>query len=95
MNLVAGEFSFWALTGDYDSAAGAIDFDGVLQCHFEREKEEFLEHFDDVIVGVFVIVKEDDMVKPAMLFLLGFLNFGPEVRESKGALHRLTLILQN
>src|ERR1039457_4415944 len=57
--LVAGEFGLAQLAGDEHGASGAIHFLGVAVGLVEGEDEDFLEHFDDVIIGMIVVIEED------------------------------------
>ena len=61
MDLIARKFGVRTLTGDHDGAACGIHLDGVLIGGFERQKEQRPQHFDHVIVGVIVVVKQDDV----------------------------------
>ena len=63
MDLVAREFGVRPLTGDHDGAAFDVYLDSVLIGGFERQKEQRAKHLDDVIVGVIVVVKQDDVIE--------------------------------
>jgi hypothetical protein len=63
MDLVACEFGVRSLAGDDDGAAFGVDFDGVLIGGFERQEEERSEHFNNVVIGVVVIIEQDDVVE--------------------------------
>jgi hypothetical protein len=61
MNLVAGELCLRLLAGDNDGFSGSVDLNGVPErCLFGEHKQR-LKHFDYVLVGVFVVVKQNDM----------------------------------
>jgi hypothetical protein len=63
MDLIAREFGVRPLTGNHDGAPLGVYFDGMMIGGFKRQKEQCAEHFDDVIVGVIVVVKQDDVVE--------------------------------
>lgn len=74
MDLIAGVFGLAEFAGDEDGAAGAVYFFGVPVGLVEGENEDLLQHFDDVIVGVIVVIEEDDPVQRDELF--PFEDFG-------------------
>jgi hypothetical protein len=57
--LVTREFGERPFAGDYYGSAGGIDLDGMLKRSLGGESEQFLEHFDHVFVGVFVVVEQN------------------------------------
>src|ERR1039458_2744220 len=63
VDLVAGEFGLAKLAGDERGASGAVLLLGVAVGLVEGEDEDFLQHFDDVIIGVIVVIEEDDAVQ--------------------------------
>ena len=74
MDLIAREFSVRPLTGDYDGAAFGVHLDGVLIGGFEGQKEECSQHFDYVIVGMVVVVEQNDVEQ--LLEALGIAGSG-------------------
>ena len=63
MDLIARVFGLWALTCDDDSAPRGIHLHSVLIGGFERQEEQRSQHLDDVIVGVLVVIQQDDVVE--------------------------------
>ena len=87
VNLVAREFSRRALAGDDDGTAGGIHLDRVLQSGFRGQEKEFLQHLDDIVIGVLVVVKQDDMEKTPMFLALNVFQLGNDF-GSGDILHR-------
>ena len=63
VDLVAGEFGLRELAGDDDGASTGIHLDGMLIRGFEREAEQRPQHFYHVIVGMLVVIEQDDVVE--------------------------------
>jgi len=63
MNLIAAEVGLLTLAGHDDGAAGVVDLYGVIEGLAGGHDEELLKHFDDVFVGMVVVVEENDVEK--------------------------------
>ena len=74
MDLVAREFGMRTLASDHDGAAFGVDLDGVLIGGFDGQEKQGAQHFDDVVIGVIVVVQQDDVVE--RLEALGVLSTG-------------------
>jgi hypothetical protein len=61
LNLIAAELGLIAFASHDDGAAGGVDFDRVAISDLGRHHEYLAEHFDDVIVGVIVVIEQDDV----------------------------------
>lgn len=59
MDLIAGEFGLGKFAGEDDGAAGGINFNGVAEALRGGDEEEAAEHFDDVEVGMVIVVEQD------------------------------------
>ena len=75
MDLVARVFGLRALTRDDNRAPCGIHLHSVLIGGFERQEEERAQHFHHVIVGVLVVVKQDDVVERREAFAFGSSRF--------------------
>jgi hypothetical protein len=80
MDLVARVFSLRALTGDHNGAPRGIHLDRVLIGGFNRQEEQRTKHLHHVIVGVQVVIEQDDMVERGEAFAFGSSAF----RSSRG-----------
>jgi hypothetical protein len=67
VNLVSTKFSGGTVASHDDGPAFGINLDSVPQCHFKRDEKEILEHLDDVVISMVVIVEEDDMVETSVI----------------------------
>ncbi len=74
MNLVPRILGFGQFAGDQGSAACRIHLLGVPKRLLRREDENLLEHFDYVVVGMIVVIEEDNLVKRPVPFLPGILS---------------------
>ena len=61
MDLITGEFGLREFAGEDDGAAGGVVFGGGAGTLGVGDVEEAAEHFDDVGVGVVIVVEEDDV----------------------------------
>lgn len=57
MDLALGELGFRQLARDQHRAPAPVHFFGVVVSLVQREDENVLEHFDDVVVGMIVVVE--------------------------------------
>ncbi len=57
MDLALAELGFRQLARDQHRAPAPVHFFGVTVSLVEREDENMLEHFDDVVVGMIVVVE--------------------------------------
>ncbi len=91
MNLIARVFGLRALTRDDNRAPGGIHLHGVLIGGFERQEEQRSQHFHHVIVGVLVVIEQDDVVKGCEAFAFessGFRNSGGDSQPSNGRMNK-------
>jgi hypothetical protein len=91
MNLIACVFGLRALTRDDDRAAGGIHLNSVLIGGFDRQEEQRAQHFHHVIVGVLVIIQQDDVVKGCEAFAFessGFRSRGGDCQPSNGRMNQ-------
>src|ERR1700733_1551332 len=85
VNLVARKLGLGQLAGDDDGPSGCIHFDGVLEGDILGHQEELLQHFDYVVVGMLIVVEENDVIQGRMfLELLPFLGGGEDRRGGGG-----------
>ena len=56
MDLVATEFSFGTSACDHDRTPGCIDLNSMLEGCGSGEKKELLQHFNDVVVGMKIVI---------------------------------------
>jgi hypothetical protein len=63
MDLIPGILGFRQFAGDEPGAAGGIHFLRVLESLLGGKDEDLLEHLDDVVVSVIVIVEEHDLIE--------------------------------
>ncbi len=80
MNLIAGIFRLRALTRNDNRASRGIHLDSVLIGGFDRQKEQRTQHFHHVIVGMLIVIKQDDVEKRREAFAFGSSGF----RNSRG-----------
>ncbi len=75
MNLPLAEFGRLQLRGQDDCSFGTIDFDRVLIRFVGVHKEKPLQHLDDVVISMFIVVQENQIVKFGLLLMLCGFNF--------------------
>ena len=63
VDLIPLLFGFYKIRREYDTAAGAVRFDGVGECCRVRNLENGLEHLDHVLEGMLVVVQNDDVIE--------------------------------
>ena len=63
MDLVARVFGLRPFTRDHHRATRRIHLHCVLISSLDRQEEQSAQHFHDVIVGVLIVIEQDDMVK--------------------------------
>jgi len=80
MDLVPPVFGLWALTCHDDRAPRGIHLHRVLIRGFYRQEEQRAQHFHYIIVGVLVVIEQDDVVERREAF--GFESSG--FRSSRG-----------
>lgn len=61
VDLIFGELGLGLFAGDEDRAAGGVDFDSVPEGLGGGDEEEAAEHFDDVGIGVQIVIEENDV----------------------------------
>ena len=74
VDLIPRKFGLRQFAGDHNRSARPVNFDGVLKSPFLRVKEQLLQHLDDIVVGVLIIVEQDHMKQRPMLFLFLLLD---------------------
>ena len=90
MDLIPRVFGLWALTRDDDRAPRGIHLHGVLIGGFERQEEQRAQHFHHVIVGVLVVIEQDDVVEGREAFAFessGFRSSGGDCQLSNGRMN--------
>ena len=63
MDLIAGEFRLRELTGNHNRSALGIYLDRMLIGGFERQEKQGTQHFNYVVIGMFVVIEQDDVVE--------------------------------
>ena len=75
MNLIAAEFGLIAFASHDYGAARGVHLDRMAIGDLGRHHKDLAEHFDDVIVGVVVVVEQDDVEQRSqLLFIFGSLD---------------------
>ena len=90
MNLVARVFGLRALTRDDHRAPRGINLHSVLIGGFERQEEQRAKHLDDVIVGVLVVIEQDNVVEGREAFAFessGFRSSRGDCQPSNGRMN--------
>jgi len=90
MDLIARIFGLRALTRDDNRAPGGIHFHSVLIGGFDRQEEQRTQHFHHVIVGVLVVIEQDDVVEGREAFAFessGFWTSGGDCQLSNGRMN--------
>ena len=67
MDLIALLFGFFKARGEDDAAARGVRFHRVRKCGCVWEAENGLEHLDDVVKRVLVVIQDDHVVELAQL----------------------------
>jgi hypothetical protein len=77
-DLIAPELGFFEPAGNQHGSLRLIDFHGVLVGLLHSEAEKSLQHLDNVVITVVVIIEQDDIVKWSclVLALVLFSNLG-------------------
>ena len=63
MNEVTFVFCLFQFTGQQDRRSFGVDLHCVRKRLGFRESENLFQHFDDVVVGVVVVVQQDDVIQ--------------------------------
>jgi len=71
VDLIARELGLRTFTRDHDRTALSIHLYGMLVSGFDRQKEQRPQHLHHVIVGVLVVIEEDDVVERGEAVALG------------------------
>ena len=90
MDLVARILGLEALARDHNRAPGGVHLHSVLVGGFERQEEQRSQHLDDVIVGVLVVIEQDDVVEGREAFAFGssgFRSSGGDCQLSNGRMN--------
>ena len=91
MDLVARVFSLRALTRDHNRAPRGIHLHSMLIRGFDRQEEQRAQHLHDVIVGVLVVIEQDDVVKGREAFAFessGFRSSRGDCQLSNGRMNK-------
>jgi hypothetical protein len=91
VDLIPRVFGLRALTRDDNRAPSGIHLHSMLICGFDREEEQRTQHFHDVIVGVLVVIEQDDMVERREAFAFGgsgFRSSGGDWQLSNGRMNQ-------
>ena len=90
MDLVARVFGLRALTRNDNRAPRRIHLHSVLVGGFKRQKEQRAQHLDHVIVGVLVVIEQDDVVEGREAFAFessGFRSSSGDCQLSNGRMN--------
>ena len=82
VDLIFGELGLRLFAGDEYGASGGVDFDGVPEGLGGCNEEEPAEHFDDVGIGVKIVIEEDDVEEG----FVGYFDVFERLFESLGHL---------
>src|SRR5579864_7382191 len=91
MDLIARVFGLRTLTCDDNRAPRSIYLHSVLIGGFERQEEQRTQHLDDVIVGVLVVIEEDNIVERREAFAFessGFRSSRGDCQLSNGRMNK-------
>src|ERR1035437_548943 len=80
VDLVASEFGLAQFAGNEHGASGAVHLFGVPVGLVEREDEDFLQHFDHVVIRVIVVVQKNDAIQRDQVLPLQDFNVGGQRR---------------
>jgi hypothetical protein len=75
MNLITAELSLLQTTSDQNSPTGGVNFYGVTESLLQRKAEKLLQHLNDIVVTVVVIVQENDIEKRRLFSLMADVCF--------------------
>lgn len=67
MNLISFPFGFFQARGEDNAGAGAVGFDGVSERRGVGDLEDGLQHFDDILKRVLVVIQDNDVIELAQL----------------------------
>jgi hypothetical protein len=90
MDLIAPVFGLRTFARDDDRAPRGIHLHRVLIGAFERQEEQRTQHLHHVIVGVLVVVEQDDVVERREAFdfgCSGFRSSGGDWQPSNGRMN--------
>ena len=68
MDLIAGELGFPQFASDQHGAPAPVHFFSVPVSLLQSENKDLLEHFNDVVVGVVIVVQKNHPIKGDQLF---------------------------
>src|SRR5262245_7270970 len=75
MDLIAFLLGFLESRREYDAASCSVGLHGALERSGVRQVENGLQHFNDVIEGVFLVVQDDDVIHLAQVIFRGVFDF--------------------
>jgi hypothetical protein len=87
LNLVPGKFRLRELAGNDNCSAGRVYLNGVLKGEMLWKNKQFPQHLDDVIVGMFVVIEQNDMIQGRMNLLFRGSSLGLYDGRGSCALH--------
>ena len=70
MDLFAPKLRLFPLAGHYDCPARGVYFHCVLERDLGRQEKNIRKHLDDVVVGVFVVIEQYDMIEWREIFAM-------------------------
>ena len=76
MNLIPLAFGFFEVGGQDNAAAGRVGFKRVRDGCGVGHGENRLEHLDDVVEGMFVVIENDDVIKLGEFVFCRIFNIG-------------------
>ena len=74
VNLISFLFGFFEICREDDAAAGAVGFHRVCERSGVWNLENGLEHFDDILERVLLIIQNDDVIEPAQLVFCSLID---------------------
>lgn len=69
-NLISPEFSFLETASDEHGSLFGVDLNGVLIGLLDGKAKQPLQHFDNVVVAVVVVIQQDNVVKWSCFVLI-------------------------
>jgi len=80
MDLVALRLGPLQFARDQDGRSPRIDLHSVSPCTSFPESKQLLKHFDDIVVGVVLVVEKDDVIEDFQFVLGCRIDFGQRHR---------------
>ena len=83
MNSIAFVLGFGQAACPDDTAPRGVGFNCVSQCGGIGETEDVLQHSNDIVEGMFVVIEDDDVVKLFQLLPVYFFDFWNDGRSGR------------